>query len=121
MIYVINGVTPPLVRLVAGLANAAQSIGTDVFITYARNGVHKEGSLHYRYGALDIRTHNLTVEQRTLLLTNLQSRFPKPQFDVLLESAGTPNEHIHVEDNTAPLINADEVNHAEGVRLPRTT
>lgn len=112
MILVLDNVTPPLVRLVAGLANAQASMPPgfpNIYITHGHDGEHKVGSLHKLYAALDIRTHNLTEEQLTAFLIKLRAKFPTPHFDVLLEGARTTNEHIHIEDNYAALKSESEV------------
>lgn len=103
MLLVLDNVTPPLVRLVAGLSNTVASLLAfpNVYITHGQDGGHKKGSLHYRYAAIDVRTKNLTPEQQTLLVSALQLRFPKPRFDVLFEDPDTDNQHIHIEDNSA--------------------
>jgi hypothetical protein len=103
MLLVLDNVRPPLVRLIAGVANVLKELDVfpNVYITHAFDGEHKRGSLHKRYAALDIRSHNLSLEQRAHFLQLLRLKFPHPRFDVLLESRGTPNEHIHLEDNAA--------------------
>lgn len=104
MILVLDNVQPALVRLVAGLANAVSNSMIalpPIVITHAWDGQHKEGSFHKKYGALDVRTHNLSKDQRIFLLSQLHLKFPRPRFDVLLEDDGKPNEHIHIEDNYA--------------------
>lgn len=106
MLRVLDNVTPPLVRLVAGLANAVWDLGPEfpqVYITHGQDGSHKKGSLHYRYAALDVRTKNLTAMEADLLISRLLVKFPKPRFDVIFEDRGNPNQHIHIEDNSARL------------------
>lgn len=117
MLLVLGSVTPPLVRLVAGLGNAVAELRLgpesfpNVFITHAYDGEHKPGSLHKKYAALDIRVHNLNREERSVLLAKLRAKFPTPRFDVLYEAPDTPNEHIHIEDNQ-PWTPDPEVIHA---------
>lgn len=106
----LDGVTPPLVRIVAGIANVAHEMAIVVdgglFITHAFDGAHMPGSLHKRYAAVDLRTKNLTTDHdKSELFALLRAKFPLPRFDVLFEDRGGANEHIHIEDNTAPPIN----------------
>lgn len=75
-----------------------------IWITTARE--ERDSGLHPHDRALDIRTHNLFVgleidgERRKknleMLAQALRARLG-PGYDVLLEDAGTPNEHIHIE------------------------
>lgn len=103
-LFVLDNVQPLLVRLIAGVGNALRSLPEDfpnVYITHAYDGAHKEGSLHKKYAALDIRTKNLTAGEIQLLLIRIRSRFPNPRFDVIFEDEGGANQHIHLEDNAA--------------------
>lgn len=101
-LLVLDNVTPPLIRLVCGIANTIASMPIqDVTITHGTDGVHKAGSLHGIGAALDVRTHNQTDVHKTALFTMLSEKFPAPRFDVIFEDRGGPNEHIHIEDNFA--------------------
>jgi hypothetical protein len=96
------GVAPPSIILTCGVANVAAELSIpSVTITAARNGTHKPGSLHYKDAALDIRTKSLSTTVLGELFIRLRQKFPPPTYDVLLESSGTPNAHIHLEDNRA--------------------
>lgn len=110
-LYVLDNVTPPLVRLVAGVANVTHempvAVPAGIFVTHAFDGAHKLGSLHKLYAALDLRTKNFPSEEAKMIFYKLLlAKFPAPRFDVLFEDRGDENEHIHIEDNSA---------------LPRTT
>ena len=72
-----------------------KKFGAECVITAGTDGKHMEGSLHYKGCALDLRTHN--VPGRALqIMVELQQKLGK-DYDVILEAAGTPNEHIHLE------------------------
>lgn len=95
---------------VIGQIEALDPTCTEVMITSANDSVHGTNSLHSRdkiCRALDFRTHNLftgRVNYRQQLLLQLASelRAALPGFDVILESFGLPNEHLHVEWDPKP-------------------
>ena len=68
-----------------------------VIITSARDGNHSRGSLHYVDLALDFRTHNLADDDVRMEAARRLQEALGEDFDVLLESRGTANEHIHLE------------------------
>ena len=70
--------------------------GWDCIVTTATDGAHMVGSKHYAGTALDFRMHHITAEARAPLVDGLRAALG-PDFDVLWESRGTPNEHVHVE------------------------
>lgn len=114
MLRVLDNVEPTLVRLVAGLGNVIATLPEgfpNIYITHAWDGVHGEGSLHKMYAALDVRTHNLTDREADILLDMLQVKFPYPRFDVIHEDPGGPNQHFHIEDNSARRRSNPEVTH----------
>lgn len=74
-----------------------ESHGVPFVITSALDGKHQRGSKHYTGCAFDIRaagpgradvTSSMVVALRAALAG---------EFDVVHESIGTPNEHVHVE------------------------
>ena len=73
-----------------------------VTVTCGEEGVHGPGTLHPKGRALDIRTHHLYVNDivRTMKLGTLREKIGSclgPDFDVVIEDLGGPNEHLHVE------------------------
>jgi len=95
----------PNVRMMAPMAMSMAMIivdevyaefNEDAWITSGNDGVHKLGSYHYLDAALDFRINTIPVEKKPLIVTRLQARLA-PQFRVLWEDQGTPNEHVHVE------------------------
>jgi len=64
--------------------------GTELVITSANDGKHKEGSLHYKGLALDLRTW--TLNGREVMVHAKLQRALGDQYDVVLEK-----DHIHVE------------------------
>lgn len=65
--------------------------GRGAIITSARDGKHKDGSLHYRGDAVDVRTRDLAPAVRARLASALANDLG-PGFDVVLEP-----DHIHIE------------------------
>lgn len=77
--------------------NFYKEINKDMVITSGNDSKHGRTSLHYKNKAVDIRTKNLTNEEKQKLINRLKSELYKNGYDVLLEGAGTNNEHLHVE------------------------
>lgn len=124
MLLILDNVQPPLVRIVAGVANTVAILHQDyptfpnVYITHAWDGEHKVGSLHKKYAAVDIRTKNLTREEQQLLFDRLKVKFPIPRFDVLFEDRDQSNQHIHIEDNRALLLDKEVTHEAPDISDP---
>jgi hypothetical protein len=94
------GVQPPLVRILCGIANVAAtvSIVPEVVITSANDGAHKEGSLHFKNAAVDVRTKNLPDEPtKKSFLAALITELGDADFDFVYEDPAGPNQHIHIE------------------------
>lgn len=73
----------------------------NVTITSARDGVHSgPADPHHSGEAFDLRTHDLTQEQKGLLLTDLQKGLGE-RFFAFLEAPNTDTEHIHVQRRRA--------------------
>lgn len=64
-------------------------------ITSANDSTHSATSWHYKGRALDFRTHDFPGDKQELLAA-LKAELDS-DFDILLESLGGPQEHIHVE------------------------
>jgi hypothetical protein len=69
----------------------------DCVITSANDGEHMEGSLHYKDLAIDIRTKNLPSHTVKVLILAELKHILGSDYDVLLESTGLENEHMHIE------------------------
>jgi len=70
-----------------------EASGSGAVVTAGTDGTHSPGSKHYVGAALDVQSHGLDAPK---VLKILQDRLG-PDFDVILEDAGMPNEHFHVE------------------------
>jgi len=69
--------------------------GTTTVVTSGNDSTHKVGSKHYEGKALDFRTKNLGLASQ--LVQAVKVKLNPLGYDVLHESIGTPNEHMHVE------------------------
>lgn len=68
-----------------------------MFLTHAIDGVHSRASIHYTGGAEDlVFTGAVEAKVKQEIHAELVSGVGQ-DFDVLFESAGTPNEHFHIE------------------------
>ena len=71
----------------------------ELVVTSVNDGVHAGGarpSLHPLGRAADLRTQTLAPGDRAKAAADLAHRLG-PEFDVLHEGIGTPNEHIHIQ------------------------
>lgn len=68
-------------------------------ITSANEGQHIVNSYHKRNYAIDLRSQNLTAEEKKNIFNDLKKLLSPKNYDVLLESKGTNNEHFHIEFN----------------------
>ncbi len=68
---------------------------TECIITSCNDSVHKDDSLHYSGNAIDVRTKNVMGDKNAL--RNEIASAVGADFDVILESLGENNEHLHIE------------------------
>lgn len=91
------GVLPRSFHIIAAVLEAADAVGIpEITITSGIDGKHMATSYHYTGSAIDVRSKTLTPAQKTKLVTKL--RTANPHYDVLIESVGKINEHIHIEE-----------------------
>jgi hypothetical protein len=69
----------------------------EVVITSANDSQHAPTSRHYTNEALDFRTHNWPSRDAVRWFRRALEEVLGPQFRVLLENEGTPNEHLHAQ------------------------
>lgn len=93
--------------IAAAVINAANVLGIkkDITVTSGNDSKHKSDSKHYTNEALDIRTKNLTANEKHALHTAVQARLGK-HYQVFLEFEHGPQEHLHIEFDPrhAPLV-----------------
>lgn len=91
------GLSPQMVLAAHVVALVYQDKGVaECWITSGCDGVHMHNSLHYLGKALDFRTKNLGASLKPTIARDVQLALGAG-FDVILESSGLPNEHLHVE------------------------
>ena len=73
------------------LADLFTARGYILTVTAGQDGVHMEGSLHYRGYAVDLRSRDIPEDQRAGLLAAMKETLG-PKFDIILEG-----DHFHVE------------------------
>jgi hypothetical protein len=79
-------------------ARASRSLyDGDIVVTSGNDSTHGAGSRHYTDEAIDVRTHNFTSRQAKRDFRQRWEEALGPQFRVLLEGEGTPNEHFHAQ------------------------
>ena len=98
MLKVKSGVHPRSLTIAAAVINAAieLQLTADMLITSGNDGVHMPKSKHYEDAALDFRTKHLNGDDRAALIQAAKKRLGKG-YDVILESLGRTNEHLHIE------------------------
>lgn len=84
------GVAYPIIR------DVFRDCGSRCIVTSANDGRHSANSLHYKGMALDLRTKHVEEPIKSLIVKKLVEQLGS-QFDVVLESLGLDNEHLHVE------------------------
>lgn len=91
------GLRPEMVLAHGIIAAAFAEHGHDCTVSTGIEGTHSPGSEHYAGLALDYRLNDVQpVEHRVVIVTTVRDALGA-DFDVLHESRGTPNEHLHVE------------------------
>lgn len=74
--------------------------GAEAILTSVSEGRHSEKSLHYSGCAIDLRTKNIVGMNREGMCKVVTRQIADnlgANFDVILESLGKANEHIHIE------------------------
>lgn len=92
----LNGATS---WLWSGITLAAPVLGRytgSCTITSILDGKHSQGSLHYLGRAADLRSQTVSRPELERCLRDLMEALG-PDWDVLLEKLGTPDEHFHIE------------------------
>jgi len=101
----LRGVQPEILIAIVVADGVYSEAGHDAVITAVRDGKHKDGSLHYRGQAFDLRTvaAGMSPEKSERIASKLRAALG-PQFEVVVET-----DHIHVEfdpKDKAPEVKA---------------
>jgi len=91
--------TDGLLLGVLGLAHVMHGVlGARVLvITSVNDGKHKPGSLHYSGNAVDIRSKTWPRDKVLECVQTFKQSPDGSRYDLIFESVGTPNEHLHLE------------------------
>lgn len=105
----IGGLRPELVFAILVAEGIWTKCGAEeLVITSIVDGKHKRGSEHYTFLAFDARTHNLGTSYdrgpARLAVAELVERLG-PDYDVIFENEGSPEEHCHCEFDAKEPIN----------------
>lgn len=68
-----------------------------ITITAGSNGAHAEGSAHYRFQAVDVRTKDFTTSAAKRAFTDMVRTQLGDDFFVDLEHEGAAVEHLHIQ------------------------
>lgn len=95
----VKGFTPALLRILTAVYVVGQTITDppEIVVTSINDSTHGPNSRHYTNEAVDIRSQSFpSLASKTRFATALRAELG-PAFTVLFESAGTPNEHWHLQ------------------------
>ena len=100
--------TPALFRMLEVLKDTSLSVGVPLTITSGSDGDHSGPTDPHKTGeAIDVRSHDLTQEQKTAFLYYMRNGLG-PLFYVFLESPGKPNEHFHCQRRKQTIYTMQE-------------
>jgi len=90
-------IAPGGFRILSAIDQTAAKVGVDLTITSGTDGEHSGPTdPHHRGEAYDVRSQDLTDDNKGLVLATLED-FLGNRFYGFLESAGTDNEHFHIQ------------------------
>jgi hypothetical protein len=91
-------IAPGGFRILCAIETVARKLNHDLWITSACDGEHSgPNDPHHRGEAYDVSSHDFPVADRPTILNCFQALLPADQFYCFLESAGTANEHFHLQ------------------------
>ncbi len=91
-------IAPGGFRILSAIDQTAQKLDCDLIITSACDGTHSgPDDPHHRGEAYDIRSHDLSTEQKDRVLAQIMTILGWDHFYGFLEAPGTDNEHFHVQ------------------------
>lgn len=105
-------ITPALLYMLTTLERLSRTLfglpDEGLVITAGSDGTHMAGSKHYTGEAVDLRSKTLNSTVKSGFIAILRAELG-PQFTVLLEGEGTPNEHLHVQVRRGRAFDPDEL------------
>ncbi|SRR5258706_13135714 len=91
-------IAPGGFRILSAIDQTAQKLDCDLIITSACDGTHSgPDDPHHRGEAYDVRSHDLSTEQKDRVLAQIMTILGWDHFYGFLEAPGTDNEHFHVQ------------------------
>jgi hypothetical protein len=91
-------IAPGGFRILSAIDQTAKILDCDLTITSACDGEHSgPDDPHHRGEAYDVRTHDLTPDQKYAALTQIIAILGLDHFYAFLEDEGTENEHLHAQ------------------------
>jgi hypothetical protein len=93
----VRGLQPEMLLAIFVAEHEYSCNGQPLVITSIVDGEHSAKSLHYSGLAVDIRTKNLTEENQKQRVAGSIRAALGDCYEVILESIGKPNEHLHIE------------------------
>lgn len=94
---VFKALKPGMYRIAPIIDRIFGYYGLDAVITSGNDGKHKDGSLHGKDLAWDLRSHHIpTADVKWKIFNNLKVELGK-DYDLLFENQGMANEHFHIE------------------------
>ena len=91
-------IAPGGFRILSAIDRTAAALDCDLVITSACDGLHSgPNDPHHRGEAYDIRSHDMSPEQKDRVLAQIMMYLGWDSFYGFLEAPGTDNEHFHVQ------------------------
>lgn len=91
-------IAPAGYLILSALRRIADTVDHDLLITSGTDDAHSgPGDPHHLGEAYDVRSHDLTAEQKAAVLRALQTLLGSRRFYFFLEGAGTVSEHFHIQ------------------------
>jgi hypothetical protein len=94
----VRGLQAEILLAILIVNEVCKSHGIEPTITSITDGKHSDTSYHYQGDAVDFRTKDILPAIIPILIDQIRLRLT-PEYDVLHESEGTPNQHLHIEFN----------------------
>jgi len=92
----IFGARSELVFAALVVDSAYRQYNEEAVITSVTEGKHSYGSFHKNGLAMDVRTKGIEDKKKRAIFREIKASLTD-EFDVILESLGQPQEHIHIE------------------------
>lgn len=89
-------IAPGGFRILSAIEQASDSCALDLVITSGTDGAHSgPNDPHHRGEAYDVRSHNLTAQQKTSVLNAVMATLGWDRFYGFIENPDMDTEHFH--------------------------